>query len=141
MHLPLIVTDHVHSQHINYRTSSKSCHGEILFQGPVWCDNNSRAARFQGRCLQRLILMHVHSFDNKPFVCTHNACVYTYIAGDPLLGLGTLCSKIELLCYAPMLKESCYYASQSWSLCSHYAHVSYPLTLLCDRYCVIDLVS
>ena len=27
------------------------------------------------------------------------------------LGLGTLCSNIELLCYAPMLQESHYYAS------------------------------
>ena len=27
------------------------------------------------------------------------------------IGLGTLCSKIELLCNAPMLQESCYYAS------------------------------
>ena len=29
---------------IIYRISSKSCRGEILFQGPVWCGDNSRAA-------------------------------------------------------------------------------------------------
>ena len=31
-----------------YRISSKSHHGEILFRGPVWCNDNSRVARFRG---------------------------------------------------------------------------------------------
>ena len=31
-----------------YRNSSKCRRGEILFQSPVWCGDNSRAARFEG---------------------------------------------------------------------------------------------
>ena len=54
----------------NYHISLKSHYGEILFQGPVWCSNNSRVAKFRGQRLQRLTHMHIHactaSFNNKP---------------------------------------------------------------------------
>ena len=59
----------------NYRISSKSRRGEILFQGSVWCGDNSRAARFRGRRLQRSIRTHVHiqsialAFENCVFAC------------------------------------------------------------------------
>ena len=60
-----------------YRISSKSRRGEILFQGSVWCGDNSRAARFRGRRLQRSIRTHVHSFNNKPS-CMHVKCPCAY---------------------------------------------------------------
>ena len=60
-----------------YRISSKSRRGEILFQGSVWCGDNSRAARFRGRRLQRSIRTHVHSFNNKPS-CMHVKCACAY---------------------------------------------------------------
>ena len=60
-----------------YRISSKSRRGEILFQGSVWCGDNSRAARFRGRRLQRSIRTHVHSFNNKPS-CMRVKCPCAY---------------------------------------------------------------
>ena len=63
---------------IHNRISSKSHHSKILFQGPVWCSDNSRAARFQGRHLQRLTNMPVHSFHNKP-ICMHAKCACIYV--------------------------------------------------------------
>ena len=36
---------------------------------------------------------------------------------DSGVGLGKLCSKIDLLCYAPMLKKSCSYATSQVSIC------------------------
>ena len=60
-----------------YRISSKSCHGEILFQGSVWCGDNSRAARFQGRRLQRSTRTCIHNFNNKR-ICMHVKCACAY---------------------------------------------------------------
>ena len=51
------------SSTIRYRISSKSHHGKILFQGPVWCCDNLRAMRSTRTC--------VHSFNNKPIACTY----------------------------------------------------------------------
>ena len=62
---------------IIYRISSKSRRGGILFQGSVWCGDNSRAARFRGRRLQRSTRTRVHSFNNKP-ICMHVKCVCAY---------------------------------------------------------------
>ena len=62
-------TSHLESFPI-YRISSKYRHGEISFQSPVWCGNNSRAARFQGQRLQRSVCTCAHSFNNKP-ICMH----------------------------------------------------------------------
>ena len=53
-----------------YHISSKSHRGEILFPGPVWCGDNSRAARFRGQHLQRSACTCAHSFNNKP-ICMH----------------------------------------------------------------------
>ena len=54
--------------------SKKSCCGEILFQGPVLCGNNSWAAiiatRLQGWHLQRSTSTRVRSFDCEP-ICMH----------------------------------------------------------------------
>ena len=63
---------------IRYRISSKSRRGEILFQSTVWCGDNSRAARFRGRRLQRSIRTRVHRSNNKPIVCMYNARAHTY---------------------------------------------------------------
>ena len=60
-----------------YRISSKSRRGEILFQGSVWCGDNSRAARFRGRRLQRSIHTLVYSFNNEPS-CMHVKCPCAY---------------------------------------------------------------
>ena len=60
-----------------YRISLKSRRGEILFQGSVWCGDNSRAARFRGRRLQRSIRTHVHSFNSYMHVkcpCAYGNC-------------------------------------------------------------------
>ena len=48
-----------------YCISSKSHRGKILFQGPVWCGNNSRAVFTE-------------------IVCMYNARVHTYVVIDPL---------------------------------------------------------
>ena len=60
-----------------YRISSKSRHGGILFQGSIWCGDNSRVARFRGWRLQRLTRTRVHSFNNKPN-CMHVKCACAY---------------------------------------------------------------
>ena len=68
-----------------YRISSKSRHSEILFQGSVWCGNNSRAARFRGWRLQRSTRTHAYTPSIiSLFVSMCNARAHTYIAGDPL---------------------------------------------------------
>ena len=69
-----------------YHISLKSHRGEILFQGAVPCSDNLRAARFQRQRLQRStpMNMHVHSFNNKPFVCTYNVHAHTCIVVDPV---------------------------------------------------------
>ena len=62
---------HIHKYAANYFVcmiyciSLKSCCGDILFRGPIWCGNNLRAAY-----LQRSTCMHVHIFNNKP-ICMH----------------------------------------------------------------------
>ena len=53
--------------------SSKSHSGEILFQGPIWCRDNLRVARFRGQRLQGSIRTRVHCFNNKP-ICIHLYC-------------------------------------------------------------------
>ena len=65
---------------MRYSISSKYGRGEIWFQGPVWCSDNSRAARFQGRHLKRSTHKQAHSFNNEP-ICmqVHVQCVCTYI--------------------------------------------------------------
>ena len=68
---------HVVNTYDIYRISSKSRRGEILFQGSVWCGDNSRAARFRGRRLQRSIRTHVYSFNNKSsYVHVKCPCAY-----------------------------------------------------------------
>ena len=59
-----------------YRISSKSRCGGILFQGSIWCGDNSRVARFRGRHLQRSTRTRLHSFNDKPSV--KYACAYGY---------------------------------------------------------------
>ena len=63
---------------LNHRISSKFHRSEILFQGSIWCSDNSRAARFWGWCLQRLIRTCGHSFNNKP-ICMHIKYTCTYV--------------------------------------------------------------
>ena len=70
-----------------YHISLKSHSSEILFQGPVRCNDNSTAARFQGRCLIAefdkhaaltiIIAAHLYLFMNI-------ACAHTYISVNPL---------------------------------------------------------
>ena len=64
--------------HDDCRISSKSHRGEILFQGPIWCGDNSRAARFRGQRLPRLTCMCANSFNNKP-ICMHVKCARAYV--------------------------------------------------------------
>ena len=82
----------------NYRISSKSRRGEILFQGSVWCGDNSRAARFRGWHLQRSTrtCAYMPSIISL-FVCMYNVRAHMYIAGDPLP-----CSKISRVAFIGM---------------------------------------
>ena len=71
-----------------YRISSKPRHGGILFQGSVWCGDNSRAARFRGRCLQRSTCTRVHNFNNKP--------IYTYMHVKCTCAYGNSCRPLTM---------------------------------------------
>ena len=52
--------------------------------------------------------------------CTPCACLCVHIAVYAyVVGLGKLCSKKDLLYYAPMLKKSCSYATSLVSICYH----------------------
>ena len=53
-----------------YHISSKSRRSEILFQGPVWCSDNSRAAKFRGRRLYVATEIDMQLHYNKP-ICMH----------------------------------------------------------------------
>ena len=44
-----------------YRISSKSCRGEILFQGSVWCGDNSRAASTEINTQARTQLQYLYA--------------------------------------------------------------------------------
>ena len=57
-----------HLMHTIYRISSKSRRGEILFQGSVWCGDNSRAASTE---------IDTHARTHKPS-CMHVKCPCAY---------------------------------------------------------------
>ena len=65
-------------KYLVYCTSSKSHCGEVLFQGPIQCGDNSREASTEN---------DKHSFDNQhcnPFIRMNNARAHTYIAVNSL---------------------------------------------------------
>ena len=84
--IPLNYSPCVHNwKYWSYCNSLKSRCGKILFQGPVWCGDNHRAARFRGWHLQRLTHTRVCSFNNEPTcMYVYNVRVHTYIVDDPL---------------------------------------------------------
>ena len=61
-------------QYYKHRISSKSRHSEILFQGSVWCGDNSSMARFRGWHLQRLTRTCIHSFNR--YMHVKRLCAY-----------------------------------------------------------------
>ena len=76
--LSLLCMCEVDKEGHEYHISSKSRCSEILFQGPVWCSDNLRAASAEiNKC----------GVDNQhcsPFVCMNNTHAHHIIAVDPL---------------------------------------------------------
>ena len=76
----IIVVHSIAHTKYKYHISSKSCCGEILFQGPVWCSNNLRV-------VSTVIEKHTTLTISIAAHCMHGYCVCEYvyvIVIDPL---------------------------------------------------------